>query len=84
MKQRPEWLILKAAARGEDLCSADGSNMFCQAFEIQMTPSTRCPADGFESSHEKGGGGKKSGRSMAAAAARQRENREAKSAPSQK
>lgn len=29
--------------------------MFCQAFEIQMTPSTRCPADGFESSHEKGG-----------------------------
>lgn len=32
--------------------------MFCRAFEIQMTPSTRCPADGFESSHEKRGGKK--------------------------
>lgn len=29
--------------------------MFCQALEIQMTPSTLCRADGFESSHEKGG-----------------------------
>lgn len=29
--------------------------MFCQAFEIQMTPSTRCPADGFESCREKRG-----------------------------
>lgn len=27
--------------------------MFCQAFEIQTTSSTRCPTDAFESSHEK-------------------------------
>lgn len=48
------WLIPKALSCQEDLYSADRGNVFCQAFEIQMMPSTLCPTDGFESSHKRG------------------------------
>lgn len=47
------WLILKALSCQEDLYSADGGNVLCQAFEIQMMSSTLCPTNGFESSHER-------------------------------
>lgn len=46
------WLILKALSCQEDLYSADRGNVFCQAFEIQMS-STLCPTDSFESSHKR-------------------------------